>query len=113
MNKYDKWHFIFTFLIVYICAFVAHPFLSGRFMDAFPTAGDVAPVFVFGGLLVGALLATALQGWNESMQWLSEKEVARHGGLERFRKNSRLDWKLFFVGGFLGAFTYLITLSLI
>lgn len=111
MNKYDKWHFILSFLVVYLTALAVDPLLFSYFVKAFPLGVDMRPLFMATGLLIGVLLAAALQGWNESMQALNPKEVENHGGIERFRKNSRLDWKLFVIGAFSGAFVYGLTIA--
>jgi len=97
------WHFVLTLFGSVIFglawAWVIH---SGTLCSFTP------PLAAFASVVMTTLVLFALHGWNESQQAIDPDLVKKYGNWKAFVKDSRADWREFYIGLFLGIFVFLI-----
>jgi hypothetical protein len=93
----DKSHFIIPFISMPLSIILAY-FVKLDYQVMF--------------IIMPAIL-TLLQAMNEAFQAIDPKVSEKYENFEAFQKNSKLDWKLYFLGLFLGMIISVILVGII
>jgi len=97
----DKWHGIIPAVVMFL-ALTLLPIWMGHTQTTF--------ILTVG---VGFFFLSWLQLVNENLQFISKNLIKNYGSLKNAQKNSKNDWKWFFVGFFAGIFLGFLGFTLV